>query len=187
MTTDAKQNGDGGAATPVDNVANITDNGVQEAATFTLDAKQLRGVKRPVIHVLTASGRKDEFKDRGIVIPDCGLALDDRGVIVPRTAEDPADDSVWALLINGKGEPYYTPDGHLAVVDIPVVGFAGVVPNPNRWLDWKETAKRAGVSKSTAKRMVAEGKLPKPVKLGERRVGFKQGEVDAAVARLAKK
>lgn len=144
-----------------------------EIVTVMLDAKQKRGAKRPVIHVLTASGRMDEFKDRGVVIPE--------------GSPDPADGVVRALLINGNNEPFYTADGQLAIVDIPVVGFNGAVPDPDRWLNWKEMAKRAGMTLSTAKRRVKEGLFPEPVKLGARRVGFKQGEVDAAIARLGNK
>lgn len=143
-------------------------------------------MKRPVIHVLTASGRTDEFKDRGVVIPECSISEANSAVTVPQQHVDPADGVVWALLINGKGEPFYTPDGQLAVVPVPVVGLDGLVPDPDRWLSWKELAKRAGVSVKTAQRMVAEGKLPKPAKIGKRRVGFKQGEVDKAVAQLGK-
>lgn len=91
-----------------------------------------------------------------------------------------------ALLINGNNEPYYTPDGQLAVVDIPVVGFDGIVSDPDKWLSWKAMAARAGVTLSTAKRRVKDGTLPTPTKLSERRVGFKQGEIDAAITRAGK-
>lgn len=147
--------------------------GAREAATFTLEAKQLRGVMRPVLHVLTTGGRMDEFRDRG-------------GVVTEDSA-DPADSVVRAQLVNGRNEPYYTPDGQLAIVDIPVVHFGGILPDPDRWLSLKEMAKRVGVSESTAERMVKRGALPQSVKLSERRNGYRQGEVDEAVARLGKR
>lgn len=54
-------------------------------------------------------------------------------------------------------------------------------PDPNRLLSWKSMAEHVGVSLSTAKRMVGEGKLPKPQKIGLRKIGFRVGDIDAAV------
>jgi predicted DNA-binding transcriptional regulator AlpA len=68
---------------------------------------------------------------------------------------------------------------------VPVVGL-GMLPDPERWLSWDDVAKKANVSQSTAKRMVAEGALPRPTKRGKRKVGFKQGEVDLALEKREK-
>lgn len=132
--------------------------------TVTLKAEKRQGRKRPVVHVLMPDGRVSEFKGRAIVVPEGG-------------------DDVLAVLINSQGEMYVTPDGKPAVVAVPVVGL-GVAPDPAKWLSWKAMAKRAGVSLSTAKRMAGSGELPKPEKLGKRKVGFRQGDVDQAVSKL---
>lgn len=57
-------------------------------------------------------------------------------------------------------------------------------PDPNRMLSWKAMAEHAGVSLSTAKRWVIEGKLPKPQKIGKRKIGFRASDIDAALARM---
>lgn len=156
-----------------------------QRATFTLNVKQRAGIKRPVVHVLTPDGRVTEFRDRAIVVPAAG-----------------AREPMFALLIvNRTGEPYVTPDGNLAmievptrdtpegkrpvVVEIPVIGLEQL-PDPDRLLDWKQMAQRAGVPLGTAKHMVRRSELPKPQKRrdGGRKVGVRQGDVDAAVAKL---
>lgn len=142
-------------------------------ATFTLKSQQRGGIKRPVIHVLTADDRVTEFKDRGIVV-----------------AEDGSE--VFAALINGRGEPYVFADGTPAVVSIPVVQL-GLMPDPEKWLSWKELARKLPrtdpdkpASISTAKRWVKEGKLPRQENLGKRKIGFRQGDVDAALEKMRK-
>jgi predicted DNA-binding transcriptional regulator AlpA len=143
----------------------VTDKSVTRVkATFRRERR--RGRYRPVIHVLMPDGRVTEFKDRGIVIPE------DTG--------DATADRVFALLINGNGEPYATSDGEPAIVAVPVVGV-DLLPNPEKALSWRQVAQRAGVSLATAKRMSADGLLPKPTKVGLRKVVFWQGEVDAAL------
>lgn len=136
-------------------------------AKLTLKVETRSAEKRPVIHILMPDGRVTEFKERAIVL----------------LHPEHDDDGVQALLINGKGEPYYTPDGKLAVVPVPAFGLE-TVPDPALLLSWKEMAKRAGVSLSSAKRMSTAGELPRPRKLGKRKVGFRQGDVDAAVAKF---
>ena len=133
----------------------------------TLKSQNRQGMKSPVIHILMPDGRVTEFKNRAVVIPGQG----------------DGDDGIFAVLYNAKGEMFVTPNGQPAILTVPAMGL-GVVPDPAKWLSWKEMAKRAGVSLSTAKRMSSDGVLPQPEKLGLRKVGFRQGEVDAAVAQL---
>jgi len=56
--------------------------------------------------------------------------------------------------------------------------------DPNRMVDWKGLAEHVGVSLSTVKRMVEDGKLPKPTKLGSRKIGFRVADIDAALEKL---
>jgi predicted DNA-binding transcriptional regulator AlpA len=146
---------------------------MSDKAKVTLKSETRAGIKRPVVHVLFSSGRTDEFKGRAILIPE----------------GDAFADGVFAFLVNGKGEPLFTPDGEHAVIAVPVVALDGVVPNPDKWLDWKAVAELVGVSLSTVKRMVADGDLPQPVKRNEggRKVGFRQGEVVLAVEKRSGK
>lgn len=135
-----------------------------DLAAVTLKVEKSLGKRRPVIHVLMPDGRTEEFRDRGIVLPE-------------------GEDRVYALLINGEGDPYRTPEGDLAIVYVPVFGLH---PNadPAQLMDWRAVARHAGVSLATAKRMVDDGRLPKPSKIGKRKIGFKRAEVEAALARL---
>ena len=139
-------------------------------AIITLGKKQKNGIIRPVLHVLMPDGRVTEFKSRAIVIPEDG----------------DGDDGIVAVLMNKKGELFHTPDGEPVVLAVPVIGL-DVLPDPEQWLSWADVAKRLKVSSSSAKRLVGEGKLPKPAKLGKRKVGFRQGDVDAALAKLTGK
>ncbi len=43
----------------------------------------------------------------------------------------------------------------------------------------KEVEKRTGLSRSTLYAMIAEGKFPKPVKLGKRAVGWREADIAA--------
>lgn len=137
---------------------------------ITLGKKQKDGIVRPVLHFLMPDGRVTEFKSRAIVIPEDGHG----------------DDGIVAVLVNRRGEVFHTPDGEPVVVDVPVV-VLGVEPDPEQWLSWADVAKRLKVSSSSAKRMAADGKLPKPSKLGKRKVGFRQGDIDAALTMFAGK
>ena len=47
----------------------------------------------------------------------------------------------------------------------------------------KELAAMLGVSKATVWRMVRDGRLPKPLKLGERITAWRLDEVEAAIER----
>ena len=135
---------------------------MSDEAKVQLKSVRRKGVYRPVINVLVADGRVAEFKDRGLVVPEA--------------SDNPADDRVYALLINGDGEVFETPDGNPAVVAVPVLAL-GVAPDPDKMLSWKQVAEKVGVSLATAKRMVDDGRLPKPKKIGMRKVGFRQGDV----------
>ena len=57
-------------------------------------------------------------------------------------------------------------------------------PDPNRMVGWKGLAEHVDVSLKTAQRMVSAGTLPRPIKLGKRKVGFKIADVDAALAKM---
>ncbi len=153
-------------------------------ATATITTRKRHGIYRPVIHVLTEDGRVTEFKDRVIVLPDAD--------------NTPGGGGIYAQLVTRDGTPYVNPDGEpvllpvkrfedadSAYVAVPILAMS-VAPNPDKMLSWKDVKDLAGVSLSQAKRMVAEGKLPKPVKLGVRKVGFKQGDVLAALEKLTR-
>lgn len=136
-----------------------------DKATLKIDRELKAGKHSPVLHVLMPDGRTEEFRDRGIVLPE-------------------GDDRVFALLINDKAEPFRTPDGQLAIIAVPVVGLH-MNPDPSELLEgWKAVARYIGVSVPTAKRRVKDGRLPKPVNISDRRVAFQRGEVDAAVAKM---
>lgn len=135
---------------------------MSDEAKVQLKSVRRKGVYRPVINVLLADGRVAEFKDRGFVVPEAG--------------DNPADDQVYALLINREGDVFQTPDGKPAVVAVPVVAL-GVAPDPDKMLSWAQVAEKLGVSLATAKRMAQDGRLPKPAKIGKRRVGFRQADV----------
>ena len=136
-------------------------------AKATLKSEQRKGVKRPVIHVLMPDGRVTEFKGRGIVIPDADN-------------EGGADQQVYALLINGHGEPYLTPDGDFAVTHVPVVGLE-VLADPNKLVTFADVVRLSGFSLSTVKRDVESGALPAPTKMrqGGRAVRFRLEDVAA--------
>lgn len=138
-------------------------------ATVTLKSKQRAGIKRPVLHVLMPDGRVTEFKDHAIVIPATG----------------DGDDGIFALMINGKGEVFHTPDGEPVILDVPPVGL-DLMPDPDRLISWKEVARLVGKSVRHTRRMVDDGQLPRPVKTRPegRAVMFNQGEIRAAVALL---
>lgn len=147
--------------------------GNSKAAKVTLKSEQRKGIKRPVIHVLMPDNRVTEFKGRGIVIPDGDTIPDEAG-------------GVFAVLVTAvktsEGitlEPFFTPDGELAVVDIPVHVLEPVA-NPDAPLSWEDVARQLGVSLSTAKRMVGEGIITPPAKVPgmKRKVQFTQGDVD---------
>ena len=146
-------------------------------AKMKLGSYQKQGRKLPVLNVLLSDGRVTEFRDRGLIIFD---------------KENHRDgDTVVALLMvlgsDGSLLPAIKPNGQPAIVSVPVLGV-GMGPNPDHHLSYKEVTKRMGVSLSMAKRMVHDGRLPPPVKIGKRKVAFRQGDVDAALAslRLAK-
>ena len=136
-------------------------------AKATLTTEQRKGIKRPVIHVLMPDGRVTEFKGRGIVIPDA----DNEGA---------PDQQVYALLVNGNGEPYVTPDGELAMTHVPVVGLE-VLADPNKLVTFADIVRRSGYSLATVKRDVKSGLLPTPAKQreGGRAVRFRYEDVAA--------
>lgn len=160
----------------------------EQKVTITLSKKQRRGIKGPVIHILTPDGRVTEFKDRVIVVPD-GEA-----------------DGMYALLINRHGEPYVTPDGEPAmvgvptfntvdgrqpvVVEIPVIAIDQVIPDPDRLLTWDDVARLVGKSVKTVERMVTDKLLPRPFKVraaaGGRGSAFREGDVREALRKLPK-
>ena len=133
-------------------------------ATVTLKAEKWRGKRRPVIHILMADGRVTEFKHRGIAIAE--------------VSDHAADDRIYALLINGDGDAFETPEGEMALVAVPMVGL-DLIPNPERPVTFKEVAKQLGLSLPTVKRMVGDGRLPTPTKVGKRATRFRQGDIDA--------
>ena len=108
----------------------------------------------------------------------------DRGIVLPESSDHEADGRVFALLINAEGDPFVTKDGVLAVVAVPVFGME-IRPDPEKPLSYKDVAKLIGVSLPTVKRMVGDGRLPKPSKVGQRRVVFRRSDVQLAIARLA--
>ncbi len=153
-------------------------------ATATITTRKRHGICRPVLHVLTEDGRVTEFKDRVIVLPDADNTTGGGGI--------------FAQLVTRDGTPYVSPDGEpvllpvkrfegpdSAYVAVPVTALS-VAPDPDKMLSWKEVKDWAGVSMSQAKRMVTDGKLPKPVKMGKRKVGFRQGDVMVALAKLSR-
>ena len=141
--------------------------GMTKKAKVTLKSEWRKGVKRPVIHVLLPDDRVTEFKGRGIVIPDADN-------------EGSADQQVYALLINGLGEPYVTPDGDFAVTHVPVVGLE-VAPDPNKLVTFADVVRMSGLSLSSVKRDVKNGLLPTPTKLrdGGRAVRLRYEDVAA--------
>ena len=138
-------------------------------AKVTLKAEKWRGKRRPVIHVLMADGRVTEFKHRGIAIAEL--------------SDQAADDRIYAVLINGDGDAFETPEGEIAVVAVPMIGL-DLIPNPERPVTYKDVAKQLGLSLPTVKRMVSDGKLPTPTKVGKRATRFRQGDIDAIRASL---
>ena len=136
-------------------------------AKVTLKSKQKHGIKRPVISILMPDGRVAEFKDRGIVIPD---SVNEGGV----------DQQVFAVLVNGEGLPFVTPDGELAVTAVPVVGLE-VLADPNKLVTFADVVRLSGASISTVKRDVKNGLLPTPAKQreGGRSVRFRYEDVAA--------
>ena len=80
-----------------------------------------------------------------------------------------------------------------AVKDAQAIGEAAkasVVPAPEAkpvrqtMLDINAVADRLGVSSSTARRMIAEGKLPAGVQIGGRAIRYDSVDLEAAIARL---
>lgn len=142
-------------------------------ATMKLGRYQKQGRKLPIIHVLLSDGRATEFKDRGLIMFD---EETHRG-----------DDTVVALLMvlgaDGSLLPAIKPNGQPAIVTVPVLGV-GMGSNPDHHLSYEDVSKRMRVSLSTTKRLVRDGRLPRPVKVGKRKVAFRQGDVDAALASL---
>ncbi len=59
-------------------------------ATATLKFRQRLGIKRPIIHILTADGRITEFKDRVILLPD---------------ADNATGGGIYAQLVTRDGTP----------------------------------------------------------------------------------
>jgi excisionase family DNA binding protein len=114
-------------------------------------------------------GRVTEFKSRAIVISDADNA-------------SPDDAHVYAVLVNRAGEVFSTPDGAPAVVAVPAIQL-DLKPDPDKLVTYADVAKRMGVSLSSVKRMVASGELPKPTKISDRSVRFRQGEVAAAISK----
>ena len=150
-------------------------------ATATIKFRQRLGIKRPVIHILMADGRVTEMKDCHFVWPD---------------SDNEGAGGVYAQLVTEDGTPYVTPDNHPAMLPVTIEEAGdgqrirvhalrlALVPDPNKMVTWRNVAKLAGVSLSQAKRMVVHGTLPKPTPMGKRKVGFKQGEVLAALEML---
>lgn len=136
-------------------------------ARATLKGKKVRNAGKLTAQVLAADRRLISFTSKAVVTPT------------------PADieEGFVAVVCNSRGEPLRTTDGELFIVPCIPMGIE-VVANPDKLLSWKQMADRAGMSLSQAKRLSADGKLPRPEKLGKRKVGFRQGAVDAAVAKL---
>ena len=136
---------------------------MQNPITATLGSKQRQGIKYPTIHVLMPDGRVTEFKETVVVVPE------------GKDADGELD--VFSLLINRRGEPYFTPDGSLAV--LPCLPFAlGVIPDPNKVLRLEDIVTRSGLSLSTVKRAVGQGELKGKIKIGKRAVGFRAEDVE---------
>ena len=51
-----------------------------------------------------------------------------------------------------------------------------------RYLKFQDVQKLLGVSRSTVMRMVGQGRLPKPLKIGERFVAWRSDEVQAILS-----
>ena len=52
------------------------------------------------------------------------------------------------------------------------------LPPNSRILRWPEVKKRVGICRSYVHSLVAQGKFPPPIKLGERASGWIDGEID---------
>jgi prophage regulatory protein len=55
----------------------------------------------------------------------------------------------------------------------------------DRFIRLPEVMQRFGLSRSTVLRMVADGRLPKPRKIGARAVAWLQSSIDVAFAQIA--
>jgi predicted DNA-binding transcriptional regulator AlpA len=56
-------------------------------------------------------------------------------------------------------------------------------PKPERYLTWSDLEERGLISSRTsARRLWTQGKMPKPVHLSERVIGFRESEIEAWAA-----
>ena len=134
----------------------------EDEHTARLDAERTEdGRYRPTVHVVMSDGRVTEFKNRCLLIPE-GDGFN---------PNDHAANSIYAVLVNGKGEQLYD-----AETDEPAI-----VPVPPLALRFDpehlETYRQAAVSKSTIKRAIAAGELP-IVKVGNQHPRIKKADLD---------
>jgi excisionase family DNA binding protein len=109
-----------------------------------------------------SDGRVAEFKNRCVLIPGEGFDPDD-------------EDSIHAVLVNGKGELLYDAEsGEAAIVPVPplVLRF-----DAEHLETYGQAAERAAVSKSTIKRAIAAGELP-VVKVGKQHPRIRKADLD---------
>jgi excisionase family DNA binding protein len=137
-------------------------------AVITVKREQRGGVKRPVLHVTMPDGRVTEFRERAIVVPEN------------------SDDEIFALLVNGKGEVFVTPENEPVLLSVPAYGVT-LLPDKDRLISYKAVAALIGKSTRHVRRMVEEGVLPQPVRTGVRAVRFNEAEVREAVSQMRRR
>ncbi|MDX2203299.1 MAG: helix-turn-helix domain-containing protein [Hyphomicrobiaceae bacterium] len=99
-------------------------------------------------------------------------------IVVPESPRDEADNRVFGLLVNGRGELFVDPDGNPVLLPAPPLTLHAA-EDPNERLSWREAAEKAGVSLSTVRRAVQDGQLPEPDRVAARARRFRLADVRA--------
>jgi excisionase family DNA binding protein len=138
----------------------------EDEHTALLDAEPTEdGRYRPTVHVLMSDGRVTEFKNRCLLIPE-QQGFDTR---------DHAANSIYAVLVNGKGEQLYDAEtDEPAIVPVPPLALRF---DPEHLETYRQAAERAAVSKSTIKRAISAGELP-VVKVGKQHPRIRKADLD---------
>lgn len=124
----------------------------------------------PVLHVLLPDGTSETFRSRPVVVHDTN-------------GGEP--EPIYALLMTRDGVPFVDTTGRPIVLPVPPMSFTATEPDDKR-LSWQEVAERAGVSLSSVRRAVDAGALPKPKKIGPRRVLFALGDVREWITKVGR-